>query len=208
MGGVPAVTRHENKSTKQKMKAEHGNRVYDRIANETASAGNGHRLAPAAASILLNDTTPPGPPTSAAFRPTLEASRWRSGIFRENITINRQTTIMKKNSMKTMLLALAGSVLLPVSAIAANELPEHHKKLYGEGLCAKCELKETEKCQTAIRVTEGDRKVFYYAKDNDVAKAFHSKICKSVEPVKAFGNVQEKDGKRHITLTHIEVREH
>ena len=205
---MPAVTRHENENMKQKMKAENGNRVYDRIAHETASAGNGHRLAPAAASILLNDTTPPGPPTSAAFRPTLEASRWRSGNFHENMTINNQETTMKTRSMKTILFALAGSVLLPVSAVAANDLPEHHKKLYGEGLCAKCELKETEKCQTAIRVTEGDRKVVYYAKDNDVAKAFHPKICKSVEPVKAVGNVQEKDGKRHITLTYIEVREH
>ena len=94
------------------MKAEHGIRVYDRIANETASAGNGHRLAPAAASILLNDTTPPGPPTRAAFRPTLEASRWRSGNFRENITINKQTTTMKTRSMKSILVALAGSILL------------------------------------------------------------------------------------------------
>ena len=190
------------------MKAENGNRVYDRTADKSASAGNGHRLAPATASILLNDTTPPGPPTRAAFRPTLEASRWRSGNFRENITINKQKTTMKTRSMKSILVVLAGSILLPLSAVAADELPEHHKKLYGEGLCAKCELKETEKCQTAIRVTEGDRKVVYYAKDNDVAKAFHPKICKSVEPVKAVGNVQEKDGKRHITLTYIEVREH
>ena len=52
----------------------------------------------------------------------------------------------------------------------AGDLPEHSKKLYGEGLCAKCELKETDHCQTAIRVTEGDRKVVYYAKDNEVAK--------------------------------------
>lgn len=107
-----------------------------------------------------------------------------------------------------MLFALAGTVLLPVSAVTASDLPEHHKKLYGEGLCAKCELKETERCQTAIRVTEGDRKVVYYAKDNEVAKAFHAKVCKSVEPVKAVGNVQEQDGKRHITLTYIEAKEH
>jgi len=55
-------------------------------------------------------------------------------------------------------------------------------------------------------VTEGDRKVVYYAKDNDLTKPFHSKICQLVEPVKAVGNVQEKDGKRHITLTYIEVK--
>ena len=55
---------------------------------------------------------------------------------------------------------------------------------------------------------EGEGKVVYYAKDNDVTKAFHSKICKVVEPVKAVGNVQEKAGKCHITLTYIEVKEH
>jgi hypothetical protein len=193
---------------KQKMKAENGNRIYDRIADESTRAGNGHRLAPVTAYILLNDTAYSGPPIHAAFHPTLEASRWRSGALRENITINKQTKTMKTRSMKSILVALAGSVLLPVSAVTAHELPEHHKKLYGEGLCAKCELKEIEKCQTAIRVTEGDCKVFYYAKDNDMAKAFHPKICKSVEPVKAVGNVQEKDGRRHITLTYIEVKKH
>ena len=110
-------------------------------------------------------------------------------------------------TMKNTLFTVAGLLLLSAFPSAAVELPEHHKKLYGEGLCAKCELKETEKCQTAIRVTEGDRKVVYYAKDNDVAKAFHPKICKSVEPVKAVGNVQEQEGKRHVNLMHIEVRE-
>ena len=111
-------------------------------------------------------------------------------------------------NMKNTLFTVAGLVLLWSFPSAAVQIPEHQKTLYGDGLCAKCELKETEKCQTAIRVTEGDRKVVYYAKDNDLTKAFHSKICQLVEPVKAVGNVQEKDGKRHITLTYIEVKEH
>lgn len=112
------------------------------------------------------------------------------------------------NTMKNILFTVAGLVLLSAIPSAAVQLPEHQKTLYGEGLCTKCELKETERCRTAIRVKEGDRKVVYYTKDNDVAKAFHASVCKSVEPVKAVGNVLEKDGKRHMTLTYIEVKAH
>jgi len=110
-------------------------------------------------------------------------------------------------TIKTILFTVTTASLLSALPGVAEDLPEHSKKLYGEGLCAKCELKETDHCQTAVRVTEGDRKVVYYAKDNLVAKKFHPKICKSVEQVKAVGNVQERDGKRHITLTHISRRD-
>ena len=110
-------------------------------------------------------------------------------------------------TIKTILFTAMTASLLSALPGVAEDLPEHSKKLYGEGLCAKCELKETDRCQTAVRVTEGDRKIVYYAKHNEVEKAFHPKICKSVEKVKAVGNVQEKDGKRHITLTHISLRD-
>jgi hypothetical protein len=207
---VPAITRHDNENTKQKMKADNGNQVYDRNARNNARAGDGPRLVPATASSILTDTTSPWP--AYAFGPLTptKASRRRSPFWTENQDTNKRTKPIKMKTMKNIkniLFTVAGLALLPAFPSAANELPEHHKKLYGEGLCAKCELKESEKCQTAIRVTEGDGKVVYYAKDNDVAKAFHPKICKSVAPVKAVGNVQEKDGKRHITLMHIEVRE-
>ena len=200
MGGVPAVTRHENKSTKQKMKAEHGNRVYDRIAHETACAGNGHRLAPAAASILLNDTTPPGPPPSAALCPTLEASRWRSGNFREDIAINRQTTIMKTTLFTVAFLALLGS--FPTSAIGALLFA---KTIQGDALCAKHELKETQECQTAIRVAAGTKPVVYYAEPNHLERDFHPKVCRSTLPVTATGTVREREGKRHMCLKDIAV---
>jgi hypothetical protein len=190
------------------MKADSGNRIYDRSARHTARAGNGHRLAPATASFLLATQNPQGPPASVACSLASIASRRRSAISTEDRLDNKSKQPMKMKMMKNTLFTVAGLVLLSALPSAALDSPERHKKLYGEGLCAKCELKETEKCQTVIRVTEGDRKVVYYAKDNDVAKAFHAQICKSVEPVKAVGNVQEKDGQRHITLTHIEVEKH
>lgn len=99
-------------------------------------------------------------------------------------------------------IVLAASALL----LTANARAEHHEKtIKGEALCAKCELKEADKCQTAIRVKEGDETVIYHAKDNKVASDFHKKIC--TEPVKvvATGAVKEVDGKKQITLSKIEL---
>jgi len=106
--------------------------------------------------------------------------------------------------MKTILtlLAVTAISLVGIQQVRADN---HEKTLKGDGLCAKCELKETEKCQTAIRVKESDKTVIYYAKDNKVATDFHKHLCTSVEKVVATGEVKEVDGKKHITLTKIEL---
>lgn len=98
----------------------------------------------------------------------------------------------------TMVAAMIAASLLSTSASAAE------KTLKGEGLCAKCELKETSKCQNAVRVEEDGKKVVYYLEDNDVSKAFHKKVCSSVTKVVAKGKVSEKDGKKWIAVTKIE----
>jgi hypothetical protein len=38
-----------------------------------------------------------------------------------------------------------------------------------------------------------------------VAKAFHGKVCKGPAKVTAVGTVEEKDGKKMITLTKIDL---
>lgn len=84
------------------------------------------------------------------------------------------------------------------------------KTITGEGQCAKCSLKEKTpdgKCQNAVVVKEGDKKVTYYMVMNDVAKKFHGKICQETKTVKATGEVEEKDGKMVMTATNIEVVE-
>jgi uncharacterized protein YpuA (DUF1002 family) len=78
--------------------------------------------------------------------------------------------------------------------------------LKGEAVCAKCELHETAKCQTAIRVKNGDKTIVYYAENNDVAKKFHGNVCQGSAKVTAVGTVDEKDGKKVITLTKIDVQ--
>jgi hypothetical protein len=86
-------------------------------------------------------------------------------------------------------------------AMAADET----KTISGEAMCAKCELNLQDKCQTVIQVKEGDKVVSYYVAANDVAKAFHPKVCKGPENVTATGTVQTVDGKQVLTATSIAV---
>ena len=46
----------------------------------------------------------------------------------------------------------------------------------GDGLCAKCALKEQPKCQNVVIVTKDGKETKYYLEPNDVAKKAHSKI--------------------------------
>jgi hypothetical protein len=98
-----------------------------------------------------------------------------------------------------MLPLLAVSVLFSGLTLvwAAEE-----KTITGEGQCAKCSLKETQKCQNAIVAEEGGKKVTYYLAKNKVANAFHKNICTEVKKVKATGEV-----KKVLTATKIDVVE-
>ena len=87
-------------------------------------------------------------------------------------------------------------------ALAAAEVT-----ITGEGQCAKCSLKETDKCQNAIVAEEDGKKVTYYLVKNKVSNDFHGKICQEVKKVKATGEVKEADGKKTLTASKIEVVE-
>jgi hypothetical protein len=104
--------------------------------------------------------------------------------------------------MKNILAAIIATALLAsfVTSASAEE-----KTIKGEALCAKCELHETDHCQTAIRVKVDGKDVIYYAVDNDVAKKFHKNICQAPAKVTAVGTVEEKDGKKLITLSKIDL---
>ena len=104
--------------------------------------------------------------------------------------------------MKKIIAALITTAFLAslVVTVSAEEMT-----IKGEALCAKCELHETDKCQTAIRTKEDGKDVVYYAVNNAVAKDFHKTICKAPAKVVATGKVKDKDGKKMITLTKIDV---
>jgi hypothetical protein len=97
---------------------------------------------------------------------------------------------------------LACSLLFARVARAADEV----KTISGEAVCAKCELGVQDKCQTVVQVKEGDKVVSYYLAANDVAKAFHPKICKASAEVTATGKVETVDGKQVLTVSSIEIK--
>ncbi len=104
--------------------------------------------------------------------------------------------------MKKLLAAIIAIAFLVsfVTTVRAEE-----QTIKGEALCTKCELHETDKCSTAIRVKEDGKDVIYYCVNNDVAKAFHKNICQATAKVTAVGTVKEKDGKKYIKLSKIDL---
>ena len=75
----------------------------------------------------------------------------------------------------------------------------------GEGKCAKCEMKEADKCQNVIEVDKDGKKTKYYLVNNDVSKAFHKNVCQGPAKVKATGTVKKVDGKNELTVTKIDL---
>ena len=102
---------------------------------------------------------------------------------------------------KIALLSIIALASLGLSVQAADAT-----KVEGQGTCAKCDLKTADKCQNAIIVTGADgKKETLLCDANDVAKDFHKSICKGAQKVTAEGVITEKDGKKTIALTKIEL---
>jgi Family of unknown function (DUF6370) len=101
---------------------------------------------------------------------------------------------------KTAILSALIASLLSLGASAGEST------LSGEAVCAKCNLKKTETCQMAVKVKEQSGKEdVILAENNAVAKDFHSEICKASAKVNVTGVVTEKDGKKTIVLSKVEV---
>src|SRR5512140_1508008 len=103
--------------------------------------------------------------------------------------------------MKRTSLLIAVLLTMATSLFAA----EHKGKtatLTGEAKCAKCALKEGDKCQTVIQTENKKGKtITYYLVENDVSKAFHANVCKATKKVTATGTVKKVDGKNEFTVS-------
>ena len=80
-------------------------------------------------------------------------------------------------------------------------------QLDGTIVCAKCGLKETKKCVTAIQVQEGEKTVTYYFADKGNDESYHEEVCggaKKEGTVK--GTVMERDGKKWIKPTEVSYK--
>ncbi len=113
--------------------------------------------------------------------------------------------------MKTKSILLAGIAGLFVLALATSAsavlIKDTGKEVVitGDAMCAKCALKESDKCQTVIQAQKDGKTVNYYLTDNDVSKAFHENVCKESKKATATGTVQTVNGKLELTATKIEL---
>jgi hypothetical protein len=101
------------------------------------------------------------------------------------------------------------AVLTAVSlAYAADE-----KTVTGDGVCAKCALKEKPSCQNVVIAKEDGKEVKYFLVQNAVAKKAHQGlgVCQATTDapikLKVTGTVVEKDGQKELTATKIEKAE-
>jgi hypothetical protein len=110
--------------------------------------------------------------------------------------------------MKIRIALTTGIMGLFLFALAAPAFAEDKEvTVTGEGKCAKCLLKEGDKCQTVIETKEEGKTVKYYVAANDVSKKFDDNdyVCKEAKKVTATGTVKEVDGKKVLTASKIEL---
>jgi hypothetical protein len=110
---------------------------------------------------------------------------------------------------KQLILAVVVAILAgPISAPAEEE---KDVTITGDGVCAKCTLKEAKSCQNVLLVNESGRVVKYYLAENTLANQYHeeSGICEASKeaPVKttAQGRLKEENGKRVLVATKIQA---
>ena len=104
-----------------------------------------------------------------------------------------------------VLLSLLAGLSLSAGTLTAGDTKE--VTITGDGMCAKCELGETDQCQTAISVNENGHEVVYYLADNAAAKAYHKTICRATVKTTATGTVEMKDGKHVLVASKVEKAE-
>ena len=109
---------------------------------------------------------------------------------------------------KLLMVGAVGVLFSGLSVLRADD--DKKVTIEGEGLCAKCALKETKTCQNAVIVTKDGKKTTYYLVANDIAKKAHSKegFCQATKDdpikVKVTGTVEVKDDKHEMTAEKIE----
>jgi hypothetical protein len=106
-----------------------------------------------------------------------------------------------------LMASVAGLALLALAtpSFAADEGKE--VTITGMGKCAKCSLKEADKCQNVIETKEDGKTVKYYLTKNETSNDFHDNICKAPKKVTATGTVKEVDGKKELTASNIKLAE-
>jgi hypothetical protein len=114
---------------------------------------------------------------------------------------------------KVLALAAAGVLFSGLGMLRADDKDEK-VTLKGDGLCAKCALKEQSKCQNVVIVKkDGEKDKKYYIVMDAVGKKAHSEdgFCQASKEkpvkVKIIGTCKEEEGKLVFTAEKIEKQE-
>jgi hypothetical protein len=75
--------------------------------------------------------------------------------------------------------------------------------LKGTMVCGKCSLKESDKCQNVLKVTESGKEVKYFLADNDVAQKNHGPVCGGTSPATVKGKVSSEGAKKVLAASEI-----
>jgi Family of unknown function (DUF6370) len=102
----------------------------------------------------------------------------------------------------------SASLAIALALVVGFGLRAEEKKavtLKGSIMCAHCELKEGQKCQTVIRVKEDGKDVTYYFQDKGSKEGYHDPVCGGGQKEGSVtGTIAEKDGKKWITPSKVE----
>ncbi|MDX2037104.1 MAG: DUF6370 family protein [Isosphaeraceae bacterium] len=108
--------------------------------------------------------------------------------------------------MRKFLPVFAAAFLFVGLSLVARADEGKEVTVEGDGVCAKCSLKETKVCQNVVKVEKDGKTTTYYLAANDLSKKYHgsSGICTGTVKTKVTG-VCKKDGEKLvITATKIE----
>ena len=103
--------------------------------------------------------------------------------------------------MKHLIIALGLSLGLTLGLMPESQAESAEVTLTGTGCCAKCELKQADSCQNALK--SGD--VVYLLEHNAVSKAFHKNLCSGTKAITAVGAIKDVDGKKVLVATKISL---
>ena len=97
-------------------------------------------------------------------------------------------------------LAVIGFYAIPAFA---EDKKEEAKEVTLEGkiTCPKCDLGESDKCFTVIKVKD---KVYWF--DAEASKKYHGQICSDPKDGKVTGKVKKEGEKMVITVTKLEFK--
>ena len=104
--------------------------------------------------------------------------------------------------MKAVVTSVLGLALIIAVVAGLQAADDKEVTLKGTITCAKCDLKLSKKCETVIQVKDGDKTVTYYFDPAGHAK-YHKPICQEAKKGTVTGTVEEKDGKKVITVKDV-----